>query len=135
MATAFHGKAGKVLLKSGAGGGNPEIDALITKWTINREIQLVPAQTLDISSGIKTSRYYVGFHKDSGSFEGWLTDGAGPVLTEFDGSSALATFTSGDGTAYTANIRINNLSIENDVDDLGKFSATFDIEGVVSIPA
>lgn len=135
MATAFHGKAGKVALTVGAGGGSPEIDALVTKWQINRDVELVQARTLDIATGIKTARHYVGFHADTGSFEGWLADKAtsgGPNLTEFDGSSALATFTSGDGTAYSANIRINSLTIENEVDGIGKFSATFEVEGVLT---
>lgn len=128
----FHGKEGRIQLP--ADDGAEEIALHVRKWTINREVELIWTATLDTATGIKTKRSYVGFHKDSGSFEGYLVSGAGPVLTEFDGLLASATFESGDGTTYTGNIIITNLTIDNPVDDVGVFSATFDVEGVMGNP-
>lgn len=133
----FHGKEGAVVLH--ADQGNPEIAANITKWEINRNVELVPAKTFDSTIGQTIPRAHssvLGWVADTGSFEGFLVSGAGAVFSDQDGQAALATFTTGDGTAYTANIKILSLQIENPVDDLGKFSATFECDagGLVTDP-
>ncbi len=134
----FHGKEGNVLL--GAGQGTPEIDANIIKWQITRDVELVPAKTVDSTvaqTAPSAHSSVLGWVKDTGSFEGYLVSGTGAVMSDFDGAAATASFRSGDGTNYTASIKITSLSIENAVDDLGKFSATFECDagGLVADPA
>lgn len=127
----FHGKKGIVAIET-AKLGDGALDINVSDWKIRRETEYARARTFDSTVTVHTERHYAGFTKDSGSFEGFMVSGTGLDFTDLDGTTATATFTSGDAQAYTGVIVMSNVEINNPVDDLGKFAADFEVEGVFS---
>lgn len=121
---AFWGVQGRVQLGSNL--------LNVTKWSISEDREVFDTTTLNTATTQKFKSFAGGHTEWSGSLEGYLDDTTHLAVSDLN-TTFTATLTDGDGATYVGTVILTNISPENAHDDLGKYTASFQGSGTLTI--
>ncbi len=114
---AFYGVKGVVSL------GTNDTNIKGWKLTVTRSVH---DTTVFETGGAQKFKTFIGGHTEwSGSFEALADDTNLLTMADFDGVPVALSLTDGDSNTYTGNVILSNTAMENDHNDVAKFTSDF----------
>ncbi len=107
-------------------------DTNIRGWKLNTSRSIHDTTVFDTSGNPKYTTKLGGHISWSGSFEALADDTNLLTMADFDGAPVAISLTDGDNNTYTGNAILSNTSMENDHNDVGKFTSDFEGTGVLT---
>lgn len=122
---AFYGVTGVVSL-----GTN---DSNVRGWKLTTSRSFHDTTAFE-TGGAQKFKAGVGGHTEwSGSFEALADDTNLLTMADFDGAPAALSLTDGAGKTYTGNVVLTNTAMENDHNDVAKFTSDFQGTGGLTV--
>lgn len=110
-------------------------DTNIRGWKLTVSRTLHDTTAFD-TSGTQKFKTFIGGHTEwSGSFEALADDTTLLTMADFDGAAVALSLTDGDNNTYAGNVILSNTSMENDHNDIAKFTSDFQGTGTLTVTA
>ncbi len=110
-------------------------DSNIRGWKLNTSRSIHDTTVFDTSGNPKYTTKIGGHISWSGSFEGFSDDTNLLTMADFDGVPIAISLTDGDNNTYTGNVLLSNTSMENDHNDVAKFTSDFEGTDTLTVTA